>query len=98
MATAHHRPAQGDSDTLLFLDFDLSILGTAADRYDAYSAAVRCEFDWVTAAAYKAGRSQVLKAFLSREAHFNTPQLRALWESPARANLARELGTLEASA
>src|SRR5262245_45736476 len=58
-ATATHQvPNFGDEaarrDAALFLDFDLSILGAAAERYDAYERAVRLEYQWVGDEAWRA--------------------------------------------
>jgi predicted metal-dependent HD superfamily phosphohydrolase len=95
-ATQHHRADPGDTDTLLFLDLDLSVLGTAPAVYDTYRDAIRAEFDWVPEADYRAGRARVLQSFLDRDTIYRTPALKALWETPARANLQRELATLVA--
>ena len=93
-ATRHHRVVDGDSDTLLFLDLDLSVLGAGASEYDAYRDAIRAEFSWVPGTDYRAGRAQVLRAFLERDAIYRTPELAARWEAPARSNLQRELAAL----
>ena len=93
-ATRHHRVVDGDSDTLLFLDLDLSVLGAGASEYDAYRDAIRAEFSWVPGTDYRAGRTQVLRAFLERDAIYRTPELAARWEAPARSNLQRELAAL----
>lgn len=90
-ATAHHTPPDADPDTLLFLDLDLSVLAAVPQNYDAYSLAIRQEFDWVSPTAYTAGRARVLQRFLSLESIFKTPVLRDRWEAAARANLGREL-------
>lgn len=94
LATQHHDAALADADAQLFLDFDLSILAADPALYDAYAAAVRREYAWVPERAYAQGRSAVLQGFLAREHIFRTPALHALWDAPARANLARELSAL----
>ena len=93
-ATRHHRVADGDSDTLLFLDLDLSVLGAGPAEYDAYRNAIRAEFSWVPETDYRTGRARVLSEFLRRSAIYRTPTLSALWEAPARANLRLELTEL----
>jgi len=93
-ATQHHRAADGDTDALLFLDFDLSVLAAAPAAYDAYAAAIRAEFDWVPEAEWRAGRVRVLQSFAERPVIYRTPELRAAWEAAARANIARELAAL----
>jgi len=94
-ATRHHRAADGDTDTLLFLDLDLSVLATGPSEYDAYRDAIRAEFSWVPGTDYRAGRAKVLRAFLERDAIYRTPELAARWEAPARSNLQRELAVLD---
>ena len=93
-ATQHHRAADGDTDTLLFLDLDLSVLGAAPAVYDTYRDAIRAEFDWVPEADYRAGRTKVLQSFMDRSTLYRTPALAALWEASARVNLQRELTAL----
>ncbi len=96
LATQHHQADDADADAWLFLDLDLSVLGAAEDGYDAYSRAIRAEYDWVPDADYRAGRSKVLAGFLQRAWIYRTPALREAWEATARANLLRELNTLQA--
>ena len=80
LATADHTAAENvlneepdaASDVSLFLDLDLSILGTRPSLYDAYAKAIRHEFDWVTDADYRAGRSRVLTRFLAQSRLFRT--------------------------
>lgn len=98
-ATADHRvPAFDDPairrDAALFLDMDLHILGAEPAAFDAYERAVRREYDWVSDAAWRAGRSAVLKSFLGRRNIFHTAEFRSRFERLARANLARSLAAL----
>jgi predicted metal-dependent HD superfamily phosphohydrolase len=93
-ATRSHQADPGDSDMLLFLDLDLSILGTRPEAYADYCSAVRAEYQWVPEADYVKGRSRVLQAFLARESIYRTPELIAAWESSAQLNLRRELDAL----
>ncbi len=93
-ATQHHAADVAEADTLLFLDFDLSVLAQRAEVYDTYSAAVRAEYGWVDDARYRAARVRVLQSFASRATLYRTPALHDAWEAPARANLARELQAL----
>lgn len=97
-ATRHHHADEADGDTALFLDLDLSVLATAPDRYDAYAAAVRREFDWVSDSDWRQGRARVLEGFLARDTLYRTPALEAAWDAPARANLRRELAGLTGTA
>jgi predicted metal-dependent HD superfamily phosphohydrolase len=82
-------------DCALFLDIDLAILGSPAEEFDVYERAVRLEYGWVPEEAWIAGRSQVLRAFLSRPFIYATPQFRKSHETVARSNLTRSLANLE---
>lgn len=93
-ATQHHHADDGDTDTLLFLDLDLSVLAAAPAAYDTYAAAIRAEFDWVPEAEWRTGRVRVLRSFIDRPAIYHTPELHTAWEAAARGNVARELATL----
>ncbi len=78
----------------LLLDLDLSILAAAPTEYRAYAAAIRREYAFAPDAVYRPGRRRVLEGFLARERIYRTDRLRALWEGPARANLAGEIAEL----
>ena len=93
-ATQRHEWLDGDSDTALFLDLDLSVLAARADVYDSYAEQVAKEYAWVPEVLYQQGRAQVLAGFLQRDHIYFTPSLRLLWEPAARANLQRELSRL----
>lgn len=98
-ATAGHELPALDSaaaraDAALFLDMDLAILGASPAAFDAYEAAVRREYHWVTEPAWRAGRRAVLAGFLARPRIFHSPRFRASREVRARANLARSLARL----
>ena len=97
-ATRHHAVAVAETDTLLFLDLDLSVLGQPTTVYDAYSEAVRAEYAWVEPTRYRAARAGVLHGFLCRTEMYRTPSLRDAWKGAARANLVRELQTLGGAA
>jgi predicted metal-dependent HD superfamily phosphohydrolase len=98
-ATAgHHVPAGLDDtqrrDCALFLDMDLSILGSTPHVFAAYEDAVRREYGWVPDALWREGRRKVLQGFLDRPAIYASPQFRASHEAAARANLMRSLERL----
>lgn len=95
-ATRHSLPARqhDDPDLNLLLDLDLSILAAPPDRYAAYVRAIREEYRAVPQDIFAAGRRQLLESFLARKQIYLTERLRALWEAPARANLAAELAEL----
>jgi predicted metal-dependent HD superfamily phosphohydrolase len=98
-ATAgHHVPDGLDStqqpDCALFLDMDLSILGSTPGHFAAYEDAVRREYGWVPDALWREGRRKVLRGFLDRTAIYMSPQFHASHEAAARANLKRSLERL----
>lgn len=100
-ATATHQVPEFENkaarqDAALFLDMDLSILGAPAEAFDAYEAAVRREYGWVSEADWRAGRAAVLGNFLARQHIFYSDIFAALFEAQARANMERSLKALEA--
>jgi predicted metal-dependent HD superfamily phosphohydrolase len=86
--------ADGKADAEVLLDADLSILGSAAEEYDRYAAAIRQEYAWVADADYRLGRSKVLEGFLQRDRIYFTPEMHQLSEASARQNLRREIERL----
>jgi predicted metal-dependent HD superfamily phosphohydrolase len=99
-ATADHRvrdfaDAGAAQDCALFLDMDLAILGASPAEFDAYEAAVRREYDWVTEPQWRAGRREVLAGFLARPAIYATAQFRASHEAAARRNLVHAITRLD---
>jgi predicted metal-dependent HD superfamily phosphohydrolase len=83
-----------DCDAAVLLDADLAILGSGARRYGSYARAVRREYGWVPADAFRGGRLRILREFLRRRRLFRTPALRARWEARARRNLRAECDRL----
>jgi predicted metal-dependent HD superfamily phosphohydrolase len=99
-ATAGHaRPdfsgGPAAQDCALFLDMDLSILGSPEADFDAYEADVRREYDWVTDEQWRQGRRAVLAGLLARPAIYATERFRASHEATARSNLARAIARLD---
>jgi predicted metal-dependent HD superfamily phosphohydrolase len=94
LATRHLDEAPEDPDEALLRDLDLSVLGGTHEAYQAYAGAIRREYSMVPEPAYRAGRSQVLAAFLARAAIYRTQACHDRYEAAARQNLAWELGTL----
>lgn len=92
-ATASHQ-STGDAVVDTFLDADLAVLGAAPEPYQAYTSAIRFEYQHLDDASFDAGRSSVLRGFLEREHIFLTAGGRAAYEAAARRNLATELATL----
>jgi predicted metal-dependent HD superfamily phosphohydrolase len=92
LATITH--SSDDPLAHVLLDADLAILGSEPADYDRYRRAVRQEYAQYDDSQWRAGRAQVLKTLLDREALFVTEPARQLWEAAARMNLARELQSL----
>ena len=94
LATASHRASAPDEAVLL--DADLAVLGADRRRYLAYVRSVRQEFAHLPDDAWRTGRADVLRSLLALPRIYATPPMAAL-EDRARANLAAELASLEAS-
>lgn len=93
LATKHAAPAVMPDERLM-VDLDLAILGAPQDRYDAYAAAIRTEYAHMNDAAFKSGRTHILKGFLARPAIFMTDTFLQKYEAFARDNLRREIDRL----
>jgi predicted metal-dependent HD superfamily phosphohydrolase len=96
--TAGHATTADDPDGELLCDADLAVLARDEDGYAAYTAAIRREYAHVPDDAFRAGRTQVLRALLELPSIYRLPPLRDAWEERARANLTRELDALAAAA
>ena len=92
--TKSHQVAAGDRLGAILISIDLSILGAEPDRYDAYAASIRKEFSYVPEAAYRSGRSDVLRRFMARPVIFPDPGFATRYDQRARANMAREIASL----
>lgn len=76
------------------LDIDLAILGATPDAYDDYAQRIRREYQHVPDALYRAGRKQVMEAFLATGRLYHTDYFFRQLETRARANLQREIAGL----
>jgi predicted metal-dependent HD superfamily phosphohydrolase len=94
--TAIHIPTPGDRNGETLCDADLAVLAAPADRYAAYSAAVRAEYAHVPQQSFAAGRATILQALLDAPAVYRTPHARQHWETQARSNIHAELHQLRA--
>lgn len=93
-STAKHEAIENDSDSAIFLDADLAILGASEENYDKYAAKIRKEYDWVSDEEYKAGRIKVLESFLNRPTIYFTEEAGKELEQQARKNIEREIARL----
>jgi predicted metal-dependent HD superfamily phosphohydrolase len=94
LATRGHE-ASGDPDAQLLLDIDLAILGAAPARFDEYEQQIRAEYAHVAETQFRAGRAQVLSAFLGRPRIYLTAAFHDALEHRARANIGRSLEALQ---
>ena len=95
LSTQKHQPLIGSIYNLIFLDLDLSILGTSSDRYFEYAAVIRKEYSWLSDRDYQQGRKQVLNSFLARTKIYYTDYFYQSMEQQAIANLAKEIELLD---
>jgi predicted metal-dependent HD superfamily phosphohydrolase len=93
LATRHAAPPE-EHDARYVVDADLSILGAPPAEFDRYETQVRQEYGFRTDTEWREGRTRLLRRFLDHPRLFLTPEF-AVFEGPARANLARSLARLE---
>jgi predicted metal-dependent HD superfamily phosphohydrolase len=93
MATKAHS-LHTDTDTNLFTDADLSILGQEWNTYKEYATAIRKEYALYPDSLYKPGRKAVLHHFLKMDQIFKTEPFFIKYEKQARENLFQELQEL----
>lgn len=93
--TATHPAAAGDRLGALMVSIDLAVLGAPACDYDRYVAEVRAEFAHLPEDAWRLRRRALLQRFLHAAVIFPDPVLRRRLEAQARANLGRELASLD---
>lgn len=102
LATAHPQNtpdkamarAQRDEQLALFLDVDLAILATEPAQYQAYTAAVRREFQHVSDKDFARGRARLLMQWLTGPIYCST-LVPKQWNHQAHANIRAELCQLE---
>jgi len=79
----------------LFLDADLSILGSNEKNYEKYIQNVRKEYDIYDDATYFTGRKKVLEMFLEKERIYESKYFHELYEKQAHENLEQEIKRLD---
>ena len=94
LSTEKHQPLVDSIDNLIFLDADLSILGTSPEKYFTYAKAIRQEYSYLSDREYQAGRKQVIANFFAREKIYYTDYFYQKLESSARTNLQAEIELL----
>jgi len=93
--TAGHVVEEGDRNAVVLVDADLAILGAPPADYDRYAADIRDEYGHVDDDAYRSGRRAILESFLARPRLFHTDTAHARFDGAARANLRREIASLD---
>lgn len=90
LATKGHTISQ-ESDTNIFTDADLSILGQPWETYFNYFKQVRKEYSIYPDLVYKVGRRKVLIHFLEMDRLFKTKTFYEKFEGEAKRNIRGEL-------
>ncbi len=93
LITKTHKVDDDDVNGAVLCDADLSVLGSDAQRYRTYAAAVREEYADVPDSTFRPARAQVLTSLLDGPL-FHTAAGRERWEQLARRNIAEEIGAL----
>ena len=94
LATRSHTGLDLSEDAKLFLDMDLSILGSSEQVYREYSKAIRKEYSWVPSLMYRRSRKKILKGFSERDRLYFTEEMNKRFEKQARINIEEEIRSL----
>ncbi len=94
LATRHQDIPPATPDESLIRDLDLSVLAEPIARYTTYTKDIRREYAHLDDTAFREGRTEFIKGFLSRKHIYQTRHFRKLWEEQARTNLVAELDAL----
>ena len=94
LSTKSHSPMKNDFDHKIFLDADLSILGSKRKKYIEYMKSIRKEYYWVEESIYISARKAILEKFLKNKSIFFTDIMLNKYEKNARSNISYELEQL----
>ena len=83
------------SENALFLDADISILGTTQKNYIKYIQNIRKEYAIYSDEKYNKGRKSILKRFLEKDKIYISNYFYNLYEKKARNNIRYELELLQ---
>ena len=81
----------------LFLDMDLSILGTDEVSYSVYSASIQKEYQQIPVFLYHIGRNNFIRTMLKKGSIFYTQEFKNKYEKQAIQNLKNELANAQSS-
>lgn len=95
LSTKTHNAVDDDFDNFIFLDADLSILGTEESSYKEYSLKIRKEYGIFPDDVYKEGRMKVLESMLNKPRLFLTNEMFLKLENSARRNIKNEIENLK---
>ncbi len=93
-ATAKHTPLTETLDERLFLDFDLSILGSPPSTYQSYCKNIRAEYHQVPDKIFYSKRKELLLAMISKPTLFWSDFGRDKWQEQASSNIEVELNQI----
>ena len=109
IATKEHNVSNSnDNDLKLFIDFDMSILGSHISEYQVYVENIRKEYSFIPISDFRKGRCLFLKKTLSMTSNttdstnvdistttiFATDEFRTLYENQAKSNISWEINYL----
>ncbi|KAL0478957.1 hypothetical protein AKO1_007842 [Acrasis kona] len=99
LATKNHMKHKDGSYIMhVFLDLDLSILGSNQQDYDTYAKNIRNEYNHVDDQTFKTERGKFLTSWINKiesgESLFYTDTMRSLYEAKSLINMKRELQNL----
>jgi predicted metal-dependent HD superfamily phosphohydrolase len=97
LLTASHGkiiPAEVDRDTALFLDCDMSILGTPPAVYAAYEQQIAVEYAHIPRVLFRRGRRRFLEHLLAQPRIFLSDEFHQRLDQQARVNLSSALARL----
>jgi len=93
LSTKKHESS--DVETNLFIDADLSILGSDSETYMLYAKQIRREYSIFPDLVYNPGRKKMLTHFLNMSNIYKSEEFSKKYELRARANLRAELSSLQ---
>lgn len=88
LSKSHHSTPINNAK--LFLDADISILGTSPSVYEQYTQNIRKEYHIYDDATYKDGRIKVLAHFLEKPRLYQSKHFYHRYEEQARSNILKE--------